>query len=398
MTIPAHLDTNLYLQQSADGHAHDGNELLADFVSKINEIIDALTSGGTIGDITEIVAGVNLDGGGDTGVVTIDMSPYIDLAGASEQITITARKAAAGQTDNNGAAIFALNNGTYDAGSTGSNLQQYGIWGQFSGSKSAGSDTLEGWGLFGNATGTPDIAIGSLGWAHSSLAGSINYGVFGQASNNATGTMIGVVGYAGHANLAKFAVTTGDEGDEFSGYFRGGRLKCESDLWHTGTNAGFFSATPTTKPTVTGERDANPALASFLTGIAGLGLITDSTTEGTAPGGFTPVVEHLEAAGGGGSVAIDPDDDVAFLGNTGASETVTDYTLAAGTVDGHVIRLVVTTTDSMRAVWVTPSAFGAEGSNTKLTVSEGPAAATLVWNDSDSKYYVIDLRNFALAA
>ncbi len=46
---------------------------------------------------------------------------------------------------------------------------------------------------------------------------------------------------------------------------------------------GFYGATPAAKPTVTGTRDANAGLASILTQLATLGLITDSTTAGTAP-------------------------------------------------------------------------------------------------------------------
>lgn len=45
----------------------------------------------------------------------------------------------------------------------------------------------------------------------------------------------------------------------------------------TGT-VTFDTLTPTTKPTVTGSRGGNAALASLLTGLAALGLITNSTT------------------------------------------------------------------------------------------------------------------------
>jgi hypothetical protein len=46
-----------------------------------------------------------------------------------------------------------------------------------------------------------------------------------------------------------------------------------------GTNRiGFFAATPAIKQTVTGSRGGNAALASLLTALATLGLITDSTT------------------------------------------------------------------------------------------------------------------------
>ena len=41
---------------------------------------------------------------------------------------------------------------------------------------------------------------------------------------------------------------------------------------------GFFGAAPGAKPTVAGSRGGNAALASLLSALAGLGLITDSTT------------------------------------------------------------------------------------------------------------------------
>lgn len=44
------------------------------------------------------------------------------------------------------------------------------------------------------------------------------------------------------------------------------------------TGLGFFGSTPVAKPAVTGSRGGNAALASLLTQLATLGLITDSTT------------------------------------------------------------------------------------------------------------------------
>lgn len=41
---------------------------------------------------------------------------------------------------------------------------------------------------------------------------------------------------------------------------------------------GFYSATPVAKQTVTGSRGANAALASLMTALANLGLVTDSTS------------------------------------------------------------------------------------------------------------------------
>lgn len=49
-------------------------------------------------------------------------------------------------------------------------------------------------------------------------------------------------------------------------------------LRHMGTTLGFYGATAATKPTVTGSRGGNAALASLLTALATLGLITDTTT------------------------------------------------------------------------------------------------------------------------
>lgn len=47
---------------------------------------------------------------------------------------------------------------------------------------------------------------------------------------------------------------------------------------HLGSTLGFYGATATTKPTVSGSRGGNAALASLLTALATLGLITDTTT------------------------------------------------------------------------------------------------------------------------
>jgi hypothetical protein len=41
---------------------------------------------------------------------------------------------------------------------------------------------------------------------------------------------------------------------------------------------GFFGASPASKPAVTGSRGGNAALASLITALATLGLVTDNTT------------------------------------------------------------------------------------------------------------------------
>ena len=47
---------------------------------------------------------------------------------------------------------------------------------------------------------------------------------------------------------------------------------------------GFYNATGIAKPTITGDRQGNAALADLLTDLASQGLITNSTTAGVVPG------------------------------------------------------------------------------------------------------------------
>lgn len=41
---------------------------------------------------------------------------------------------------------------------------------------------------------------------------------------------------------------------------------------------GFFNTTPASKPTISGSRGGNVALASLITGLVSLGLVTDGTS------------------------------------------------------------------------------------------------------------------------
>jgi predicted secreted protein len=57
-----------------------------------------------------------------------------------------------------------------------------------------------------------------------------------------------------------------------------GEVDIDGALNHDGSTAGFLGATPITRPTVTGSRGGNAALASALTALENLGLITDSSS------------------------------------------------------------------------------------------------------------------------
>lgn len=67
-------------------------------------------------------------------------------------------------------------------------------------------------------------------------------------------------------------------GTTTDGMTAGGSLAVAGDLAHRGSKAGFYNATPITKPAITGSRGGNAALASLLTALVNLGLITDSTS------------------------------------------------------------------------------------------------------------------------
>ena len=57
-----------------------------------------------------------------------------------------------------------------------------------------------------------------------------------------------------------------------------GNTNIAGNLDHDGSGIGFYGTVPIAKPTVTGSRGGNAALASLLTALANLGLITDNTT------------------------------------------------------------------------------------------------------------------------
>ncbi len=58
----------------------------------------------------------------------------------------------------------------------------------------------------------------------------------------------------------------------------GARLTITATGVRVDNHVGFYGATPAAKPAVTGSRGANAAVASLLTALAGLGLITDSSS------------------------------------------------------------------------------------------------------------------------
>lgn len=120
----------------------------------------------------------------------------------------------------------------------------------------------------------------TLGAARSGMhfagsGGQISQHTFGSMYTNCpthfvrafNGTLHMTVGVSGTSSINLAASTSLDL--QYNGT---SRIKVDS------TGTGFFAAAPVAKPTVTGSRGGNAALASLLTALANLGLITDSST------------------------------------------------------------------------------------------------------------------------
>ena len=105
------------------------------------------------------------------------------------------------------------------------------------------------------------------------------------------GTLADIQFYADNANNAKIqyaeievevddTTAGGEDGDLNIKLVNNGTLTSIFDMNFASGAArmGFFGVTAVGKPTVTGSRGGNAALASLLSGLQNLGLITDSTT------------------------------------------------------------------------------------------------------------------------
>jgi hypothetical protein len=108
-------------------------------------------------------------------------------------------------------------------------------------------------------------------------------GVQGTFAASASGTFGGVVRAGGFQNTGSYLF----DGDAVAGWYLAddgvagtdGGVLVSGALQHYGATAGFLGADAIARPTVTGSRGGNAALASLLTALASLGLITNSSSE-----------------------------------------------------------------------------------------------------------------------
>lgn len=139
------------------------------------------------------------------------------------------------------------------------------------GTRSAGGAvSIQGGAAGGNSGG------GALGGAVTVFGGD------GSSSNGGGGSVIvsGGAGGAGGASVGgDVNIRGGVTGGSGGGVVRIQNAAGSADrIIVNDTGMGFFAATPIAKPTVSGSRGANAALASLCTELANLGLIVDNTS------------------------------------------------------------------------------------------------------------------------
>jgi len=87
-----------------------------------------------------------------------------------------------------------------------------------------------------------------------------------------------MVWWRNQANTADLNMLQSSGTDQFLIGNNATEILLKADTVHEGNRLGFYSAAPIFKPTVSGSRSGNAALASLLTALATMGLITDSTS------------------------------------------------------------------------------------------------------------------------
>jgi hypothetical protein len=139
-----------------------------------------------------------------------------------------------------------------------------------------------------DASGTDKIIDATNFWIKADGSAQFGGDIYSTALKAATTTVEGVlrVGNSGYAQYTASGCGFYDSGGtnaRLFASFAGGAITYGGGSGHSSTkfvnvDTGFFGATPVAKPTVTGSRGSNAALASALTALANLGLITDSST------------------------------------------------------------------------------------------------------------------------
>jgi len=183
-----------------------------------------------------------------------------------------------------------LNIDTGGGGSTFSNTRSTAIYGIGQATDSVAGGTVAWVGGVQGSSG--NIGVGTVTNAADFLgrvdfntgAGGVltnHYTLFGPSSNKATNEYgFSVAHKSGIGTTTPTALLELRSGDSLNTtlLFKARNNTASVIEAHADSSIGFNAATPITKPTVTGSRGGNAALASLLTALANYGLVTDSTT------------------------------------------------------------------------------------------------------------------------
>lgn len=154
----------------------------------------------------------------------------------------------------------------------------------------AGTVAYTGTGTLATASGADgavrNLAAGTITEARGVTGGVINAHPSGTITDavGLTATIVNAVGTITNAYGIKLSDITAGGSSNYAihtgtGLVRfGDDVEIDGDLNHDGSNVGFYGTAPIAKPTVTGSRGGNAALADLLTELANLGLITDSSS------------------------------------------------------------------------------------------------------------------------
>lgn len=144
-----------------------------------------------------------------------------------------------------------------------------------------------GQGYLGNpvdsSTGNRSVFIGTTNAIPGAVSESgqmnIQNAIYGRGNDGAWAmTTTGKIGFYQTNPTARVHVTGHTNTEAFRVDFTGGVVGFRIDQSGGVARAGFLGATPIARPTITGSRASNVALANLLTQLANYGLITDSTS------------------------------------------------------------------------------------------------------------------------
>lgn len=157
-----------------------------------------------------------------------------------------------------------------------------------------GGVTVTHWGTLNNAPSTGGTQAAMFRWANTG-------GAIAATAGFETGTILYIRNKVKSGNVVLSALNASSVDEQGFAYVPGGagflyyagaitfetisggtkttgKHQITGNLEHSGSNVGFYGTAAAAKPTVTGSRGGNAALASLLTALAGLGLLTDSST------------------------------------------------------------------------------------------------------------------------